>query len=477
MNNESNFMMNRRSVLKSGIGLGSIALAGMMGNEAQAAGKPNPKDYMTIKPKAKRVIYLFMAGGPSHMDTFDYHPEMRKLNGTELPDSIRNGQRLTGMTSGQKSFPVVAPMHGFKKHGEMQTWVSDLMPHTAKMVDDLTIIKSMNTEAVNHDPAITYINTGSQIVGHPSLGSWLSYGMGSENKDLPSYVTMISTGNGQTQALYSRLWASGPLSAEHAGVKFRSGNNAVLYLENPKGITRDNRRKMLDVLGDVNRNHYAKVRDPEIEARIAQYEMAYRMQASVPDTLNLANEPKHVLDMYGPDVMKPNTFANNCIRARKMAESGVRFIQVFHRAWDHHGNLPKGMRSQCKMTDQPCYALIQDLKQRGLLEDTLVVWGGEFGRTIYSQGKVTKDNHGRDHHGRCFTYWMAGGGVKKGFEYGKTDEYAYNILENPVHILDMSATILHLLGIDHERLSIKHQGLDLRMTGVEPRKVIKDIIA
>ena len=470
-------MANRRSVLRGGIGLGSMALAGMMGSDAQAAGKPNPKDYMTIKPKAKRVIYLFMAGGPSHIDTFDYHPEMRKLHGTELPDSVRNGQRLTGMTSGQKSFPCVAPMHGFKKHGEMQTWVSDLMPHTAKMVDDLTIIKSMNTEAVNHDPAITYINTGSQIVGHPSLGSWLSYGMGSENKDLPSYVTMISTGAGQTQALYSRLWGSGALSAEHAGVKFRSGKNAVLYLENPKGITRGNRRKMLDVLGDVNRSHYQNVRDPEIEARISQYEMAYRMQSSVPDTLDLDNEPQHVLDMYGPDVLKPNTFANNCIRARKMAESGVRYIQLFHRAWDHHGNLPKGMRSQCKMTDQPCYALIQDLKQRGLLEDTLVVWGGEFGRTIYSQGTLTKDNHGRDHHGRAFTYWMAGGGVKKGFEYGKTDEYSYNILENPVHIVDLSATIMHLLGIDHERLSIKHQGLDLRMTGVEPRKVIKDIIA
>ncbi|MCM8526302.1 MAG: DUF1501 domain-containing protein [Lentisphaeraceae bacterium] len=470
--------MNRRSAMKAGIGLGSIALAGMMGQEAKASAKgPNPSDYMTIKPKAKRVIYLFMAGGPSHIDTFDFDPAMRKFHGTELPDSIRNGQRLTGMTSGQKSFPCVAPMFDFKRYGQSGTYISELLPWTAKMADDITVIKTMNTEAVNHDPAITYINTGSQIVGHPSLGSWISYGMGSESSDLPAYTVMISKGQGQTQALYSRLWGSGPIPSKHQGVKFRSGKQAVLYLENPKGITRDNRRKMLDVLKDVNKSHYNEVRDPEIEARIAQYEMAYRMQASVPDTLDLANEPKSVLDLYGPDVLKPNTFANNCIRARKMSEAGVRFIQLFHRAWDQHSNLPRDIRGQCQKTDQPAYGLIQDLKQRGLLEDTLVIWGGEFGRTIYSQGKLTKDNHGRDHHGRCFTYWMAGGGVKGGYEYGKTDEYAYNILENPVHIVDMSATILHLLGIDHERLSIKHQGLDLRMTGVEPRKVIKDIIA
>ena len=470
--------MNRRAAMKAGIGMGGIALAGMMGKNAQASSKgPNPSDYMTLKAKAKRVIYLFMAGGPSSIDMFDFHPEMRKFHGTELPDSIRNGQRLTGMTSGQKSFPCVAPMFDFKKYGQAQTYMSELIPWTAKMADDITVIKSMNTEAVNHDPAITYINTGSQIVGHPSLGSWVSYGMGSETSDLPSYAVMISTGQGQTQALYSRLWGSGPIPSKHQGVKFRSGKQAVLYLENPKGITRDNRRKMLDVLKDVNMSHYKDVRDPEIEARIAQYEMAYRMQASVPDTLDMANEPKSVLDLYGPDVLKPNTFANNCIRARKMSESGVRFIQLFHRAWDQHSNLPKHIRGQCQKTDQPAYGLIQDLKQRGLLEDTLVVWGGEFGRTIYSQGKLTKDNHGRDHHGRAFTYWMAGGGVKSGFEYGKTDEYGYNIVENPVHVVDMSATILHLLGIDHERLSIKHQGLDLRMTGVEPRKVIKDIIA
>ena len=471
--------MNRRSAMKAGVGLGSIALAGMMGNSAQASvkGGPNPADYMTIKPKAKRVIYLFMAGGPSTIDLFDFHPEMRKIHGTELPDSIRNGQRLTGMTSGQKSFPCVAPMFDFKKYGDSGTYISELLPWTAKMANDITLIKSMNTEAVNHDPAITYINTGSQIVGHPSLGSWLSYGLGSENADLPSYAVMLSAGKGQTQALFSRLWGSGPLPSKHQGVKFRSGKQAVLYLENPKGITRDNRRKMLDVLRDVNKSHYDQVRDPEIEGRIAQYEMAYRMQASVPDTLDLSKESKETLALYGPDVMTPNTFANNCIRARKMSEAGVRYIQLFHRAWDQHSNLPRDIRGQAQKTDQPAYGLIQDLKQRGLLEDTLVVWGGEFGRTIYSQGKLTKDNHGRDHHGRAFTYWMAGGGVKGGYEYGKTDEYGYNIVENPVHIVDLSATIMHLLGIDHERLSIKHQGLDLRMTGVEPRKIIKDIIA
>ena len=471
--------MNRRSALKAGIGLGSIAMAGMMGNDLMGStkGGPNPSDYMTIKPKAKRVIYLFMAGGPSHIDLFDFHPEMRKLHGTELPDSVRNGQRLTGMTSGQKSFPCVAPMFDFKKYGDSGTYMSELLPWTSKMANDITVIKTMHTEAVNHDPAITYINTGSQIVGHPSLGSWLSYGLGSESADLPSYAVMISTGKGQTQALFSRLWGSGPLPSKHQGVKFRSGKQAVLYLENPQGVTRDNRRKMLDVLRDVNKSHYNEVKDPEIEARIAQYEMAYRMQASVPDTLDLSNEPQHVLDLYGPDALKPNTFANNCLRARKMSEAGVRYIQLFHRAWDQHSNLPRDIRGQAQKTDQPAYGLIQDLKQRGLLEDTLVVWGGEFGRTIYSQGKLTKDNHGRDHHGRCFTYWMAGGGVKGGFEYGKTDAYAYNIVENPVHIVDLSATIMHLLGIDHERLSIKHQGLDLRMTGVEPRKVIHDIIA
>ena len=467
---------NRRDVLKTGFGLGAIALAGL-NNNLFGSSSGFQHDFRLPKVRAKRVIYLFMAGGPSHIDTFDYHPEMRKLHGTELPDSIRNGQRLTGMTSGQKSFPCVAPMHEFKKHGDMQTWVSEYLPHTAKMVDKLAIIKTMNTEAVNHDPAITYINTGTQIVGNPSLGAWLSYGIGSENDNLPSYVTMISRGIGNGQALYSRLWGSGMLPSKHQGVKLRSGKEAVLYLDNPAGITRDSRRDLLDTLGTINRKHHQQVRDPEIEARISQYEMAYRMQTEVPDTLDLSKESKATLDLYGPDVKKPGTFANNCIKARKLSEKGVRFIQLFHRHWDHHGNLPKSMPGQCKLIDQPSMGLIKDLESRGLLEDTLVIWGGEFGRTIYSQGKLTKDNHGRDHHGRCFTYWMCGGGVKEGIEYGKTDAFSYNILEKPVHINDFNATVLHLLGIDHEKFSIKHQGLDLRITGVEHRKVIKDIIA
>jgi len=467
---------NRREVLKTGFGLGAIALAGL-NNNLFGSTSGFQHDFRLPKARAKRVIYLFMAGGPSHIDTFDFHPEMRKLHGKELPDSIRNGQRLTGMTSGQKSFPCVAPMHEFKKHGEMQTWVSEYLPHTAKMVDKLTFIKTMNTEAVNHDPAITYINTGTQIVGNPSLGAWLSYGIGSENENLPSYVTMISRGIGNGQALYSRLWGSGMLPSKHQGVKLRSGKEAVLYLDNPPGISRDSRRDLLDTLGRINRKHHQNVRDPEIEARISQYEMAYRMQTEVPDTLDLSKESKATLDLYGPDVKKPGTFANNCIKARKLSEKGVRFIQLFHRHWDHHNNLPKSMPGQSKLIDQPSMGLIKDLESRGLLEDTLVIWGGEFGRTIYSQGKLTKDNHGRDHHGRCFTYWMCGGGVKEGFEYGKTDAYSYNILENPVHINDFNATVLHLLGIDHEKFSIKHQGLDLRLTGVEHRKVIKDIIA
>jgi hypothetical protein len=467
---------NRRDVLKSGFGLGAIALAGMQ-NNAFGSSSGFTHDFKLAKAKAKRVIYLFMAGGPSHIDTFDFHPEMRKLHGKELPASIRNGQRITGMTSGQSSFPCVAPMHGFQKHGDLQTWVSDLLPHTAKMVDKLTFIKTMNTEAVNHDPAITFINTGNQIVGHPSLGSWLSYGIGSENENLPSYVTMISRGIGNGQALYSRLWGSGSLPSKHQGVKLRSGKEAVLYLDNPPGITRDSRRDLLDTLGSINKMHHNKIRDPEIEARISQYEMAYRMQTEVPDTLDMSKESKATLDLYGPDVLKPGSFANNCLKARKLSEKGVRFVQLFHRHWDHHNNLPKHMPGQCGLIDQPSMGLLKDLESRGLLEDTLVIWGGEFGRTIYSQGKLTKDNHGRDHHGRCFTYWMAGGGVKQGYEHGKTDAFSYNILEKPVHINDFNATVLHLLGIDHEKFSVKHQGLDLRLTGVEKRKVIHDIIA
>ncbi len=475
----------RHFLLKSAYGAGGVALNGLLGRDLLAKssaplGGANPglPQYPNFAPKAKRIIYLFMAGGPSHIDTFDYKPEMRKLHGSELPDSIRNGQRLTGMTSGQSSFPCVAPMFDFERCGQNGTWVNkDLLPYTSKIVDDITIIKSMHTEAVNHDPAITYINTGAQQQGKPSMGAWLSYGLGSPNDNMPAYIVMISRGGGNTQALYDRLWGSGFLPAKHQGVKLRSSGEPVLFLNNPPGISRDARRSMLDGLGQLNQQGYDKFADPEIQARISQYEMAFRMQSEVPDLMDISKEPKHVREMYGDDVEKPGTFARNCLLARRMAQNGVRYIQLFHRGWDQHNNLPKHMRGQCGDIDQASAALVKDLKQQGMLDDTLVVWGGEFGRTIYSQGKLTEDNHGRDHHGRCFTVWMAGGGVKAGFEYGKTDDYSYNILENPVHIRDLNATILNQLGIDHNRLTFKFQGLDQKLTGVEHAHVVKDILA
>jgi len=428
-------------------------------------------------PRAKRVIYLFFSGGPSHIDTFDYKPAMRKIHGTELPDSIRQGQRLTGMTSGQKSFPCVAPMFEFKRYGRHGTWVSGLLPHVASMVDDISGIKTVNTEAINHDPAITYINTGTQQLGRPSLGAWLNYGLGSPNQNLPGYIVMISKGKGGSQALFSRLWGSGFLPSRHQGVKFRSAGEPVLYLTNPPGLTDAVRRDMLDSVARINRDHFEAVGDPEIETRIAQYEMAYRMQSSVPDLTDLAREPEHIFDLYGPDARKPGTFAYNCILARRMSERGVPFVQLFHRGWDQHGNLPKDLRSQCGDVDQAAAALVQDLKQRGMLDETLVVCGGEFGRTIHSQGELTKDNHGRDHHGRCFTMWMAGGGVKAGYEHGETDDFSYNIVRDGVHIRDLNATILHLLGIDHERFTYKFQELDQRLTGVEPARVVTEVLA
>ncbi len=428
-------------------------------------------------PKAKRVIYLFFSGGPSHIDTFDYKPAMRKFHGQELPGSIRMGQRLTGMTSGQKAFPCVAPMFKFAKHGKHQTWVSEILPHTAGIVDDIAIVKTIHTEAINHDPAITYINTGVQAPGKPCMGSWLSYGLGSESTDLPAFIVMISKGRGSSQALYSRLWGSGFLPSKHQGVRLRSGANPVLFLKNPKGLDTTTRRRMLDGLAKINQEHFKDIGDPETQTRIAQYEMAYKMQTSVPDLMDLSKEPDSTFELYGPDSRKPGTFAANCILARRMAERGVRFMQLYHRGWDQHGSLPKQIRGQCKDVDQPAAALIKDLKQRGMFEDTLVVCGGEFGRTIYSQGKLTKTNHGRDHHGRCFSTWLAGGGVKGGIEYGVTDDYSYNILKDPVHIRDLNATILHTLGIDHEKLSFRFQGLDQRLTGVEEQKVVKEILA
>ncbi len=451
-------------------GLSGSAAAGPVPDRGGLPGLPH------FAPKAKRVIYLFMCGGPSHIDTFDYHPRVRELHGQELPDSVRQGQRITGMTSGQKSFPVVAPMFKFAKHGQHGTWVSEILPKVAGIVDDITIIKSIHTEAINHDPAITYINTGVQQPGKASAGAWISYGLGSPNKDLPAYIVMISKGPGQKQGLYSRLWGSGFLPSKHQGVKLRSGNDPVLYLENPAGIDRAMRRRMLDRIAKINAESFNDFGDPETQTRIAQYEMAFRMQTSVPEIMDLSSEPKSIFEGYGPDSEKPGTFARNCIIARKLAEQGVPFIQLFHRGWDQHGSLPRLIRAQCETIDHPIAGLINDLKQRGMFEDTLVIWGGEFGRTIYSQGKLTKDNHGRDHHGRSFTMWMAGAGIKRGFEFGKTDDWSYNILEDPVHIRDMNATVLNQLGIDHNRLTFRYQGLDQRLTGVEPSRVVEEIL-
>ena len=479
---------NRRQALLNGTrGLGGMALASLLSAEGQTqaakvnAGASDGASYGVLQrthfpAKAKRVIYLFFSGGPSHIDMFDYHPAMRDFHGEELPDSIRNGQRITGMTSGQKSFPCVAPMFEFKKYGQAQTYVSELLPHIAGIVDEIAIVKTVNSEAINHDPAITYINTGTQQLGRPSLGAWLSYGLGSPNQNLPGYVVIISKGPGQSQALYSRLWGSGFLPSKHQGVKFRSAGDPVLYLSNPPGLDAATRRRMLDKVAAINEVKYQEVGDPEIHARISQYEMAFRMQTSVPELMDLSDETTKTLEMYGPEAKKPGTFASNCILARRMAERGVPFVQLFHRGWDQHGDLPNRIRGQCKNIDQPAAALVRDLKQRGLLDDTLVVCGGEFGRTIYSQGTLTKTTHGRDHHGRCFTTWFAGGGIKPGIEYGLTDDYAYNILENPVHIRDMNATILHQLGIDHERFTYRFQGLDARLTGVEKAHVVKDLL-
>lgn len=477
--------LNRRQLLSGAARpVGAAALASLL--QADSVGQqPSPAalpsgglpDLPHFTPKAKRVIYMFMCGGPSHIDTFDYKPALRDIHGTELPDSIRNGQRITGMTSGQKSFPCVAPMFEFKQYGQHGTYVSEILPHTASIVDDITIVKSLHTEAINHDPAITFINTGSQQPGKASMGAWVSYGLGSPNQNLPAYVVMISKGPGQKQALYSRLWGSGFLPSRHQGVSLRSGAEPVLYLNNPDGVDREMRRRMLDRLAQINEAHFESFGDPETQTRIAQYEMAFRMQSSVPSLVDLSDEPKSTFELYGPDSEKPGTFARNCIIARRLAERGVPFMQLFHRGWDQHGSLPKLIRGQCESIDQPAAALVKDLKQRGMLEDTLVIWGGEFGRTIYSQGQLTKDNHGRDHHGRCFTTWMAGAGVKRGFEYGRTDDYCYNIVENPVHISDMNATILHQLGIDHNRLTFRYQGLEQRLTGVEPCRVVSEILA
>lgn len=429
--------------------------------------------------KAKRGIYLFMSGAPSQLDLYDYKPQMKKLFDTDLPDSIRKGQRLTTMTSGQVRFPIAPSIYEFEQVGKSGAWMSELLPYTKKIADDIAIIKSMYTEAINHDPAITYIQTGNQIPGRPSIGAWLSYGLGSLNDNLPTFVVLNSTWTGrkEAQALFSRLWGAGPLPSEHQGVALRSKGDSVLYLTDPHGVNRQTRRDMLDGVNAINQDLYEEFGDPETHARIAQYEMAFRMQTSVPDLTDLSDEPDYIFDLYGPDSKVPGTFAYNCLMARRLAEKGVRFSQIFHRGWDQHGVLPKDLPNQCKDVDQASYALITDLKQRGMFDDTLVVWGGEFGRTIYCQGELTETNYGRDHHPRSFAIWMAGAGVKGGTVLGDTDEFGYNITEDPVHIRDLGATILNRFGIDHERLSFRHQGLDLRLTGVEEARVVKEVLS
>jgi hypothetical protein len=429
-------------------------------------------------PKAKRVIFLHQSGAPSQMDLFDYKPALRRFHGTELPASVRMGQRITGMTSGQSSLPVVNSIFKFSQHGQSGAWLSELLPYTAKIADEITIVKSTNTEAINHDPAITFIQTGSQQPGRPSLGSWVSYGLGSENQNLPSFVVLLSVANALNtdQPLFSRLWGAGFLPSSYQGVRFRGSGEPVLYLADPPGINKTTRRQMLDAVVNLNKIKGESYGDPEIESRIAQYEMAYRMQTSVPDLMDLSKEPEHVFEMYGPDSRKPGTYAANCLLARRLAERNVRFIQLYHRGWDQHNDLPRDIALQCKGTDQASAALVLDLKQRGLLDDTLVVWGGEFGRTIYCQGKLTENNYGRDHHPRCFSMWLAGGGIKRGLTFGETDDYSYNVVNDPVHVHDLQATILHCLGVDHKRLTYMFQGRHFRLTDVHG-EVVTGILA
>src|SRR5437773_1772778 len=478
---EHELLLTRRHFfgrMATGIGvaaLGSLLNPGLWKGIADEKSKGLPGG-LQLTPTAKRVIYLFMAGGPSQMELLDYKPSLEKLHETELPDSIRMGQRITTMTSGQKSLPVVKSIYKFKPYGRSATWISELLPHTAGIVDDICIVKTVNTEAINHDPAITFIQTGFQQPGRPCMGAWLSYGLGSANKNLPAFIVMISNGKESDQPLYSRLWSAGFLPSELQGVQFRGKGDPVLYLSNPPGISPETRRRMLDGLAKLNEKRYQAFADPEISSRISQYEMAYRMQTSVPELTDISKEPERLLEMYGPDVKKPGTFAYNCLLARRMAERGVRFIQLYHRGWDQHSDLPKRIKEQCQDTDQPSAALIKDLKERGLLDDTLVIWGGEFGRTVYCQGKIEKDNYGRDHHGRCYSIWMAGGGVKPGISYGRTDDYCYNVVENPGHIHDLNATILRCLGVDHEKLTYRFQGRDFRITDIHG-EVVKDILA
>ncbi len=484
------YNLNRRHFLsKASTGLGIASLATLLGGatskgakfvENLASDEPG-KGVLGgphFLPKAKRVIYLFQSGGPSQLELFDYKPRLTRMRGEDLPESVRQGQRLTGMTSGQTTFPLADSLFKFSQHGASGTWMSDLLPYTAQVADDICVIKSMHTEAINHDPAITFFQTGHQQAGRPSIGSWLSYGLGSDNENLPSFCVLLSRGTGrpQGQPLYSRLWGNGFLHSLHQGVQFRGGKDPVLYLNNPQGVAPEGRRRMLDKLAQLNQMYLDEVGDPEIVTRIAQYEMAYRMQTSVPEVMDISKEPDWVYKLYGPDSMIPGTYAANCILARRLAERDVKFIQLYHMGWDQHFNLPNQIRGQAKDTDQASAALIQDLKQRGLLDDTLIVWGGEFGRTNYSQGVLSETDYGRDHHPRCFSIWMAGAGVKKGITYGETDEFGYNIVSNPVSVHDFQATMLHLLGVDHERLTFRHQGRRYRLTDVHG-EVVNGILA
>ena len=461
---------------RSAKGLGAAALASLTGGDwARAVGATGHN----FAPKAKRAIYLFMSGAPSQIDLFDPKPKMKEWYDKDLPDSIRQGQRLTTMTSGQKRFPIAPSIYQFDKHGQSGTEISELLPNIAKMTDDIAVVRSLWTEAINHDPAITYIQTGSQIPGRPSLGAWLSYGLGSLNENLPTFVVLNSTWSAKrdAQALYQRLWGSGFLPSKHQGVALRSQGDPVLYLSDPKGVTPEIRRAMLDGVNALNQQNYEAVGDPETQTRISQYEMAFRMQTSVPELTDLSSEPDYIFDLYGPDSRRPGTFAYNCLLARRLAERGVRCSQVFIRGWDQHGNLTGDLPMQCGDVDRASYALVQDLKMRGMLDDTLVIWGGEFGRTVYCQGGLSKTNYGRDHHPRCFSMWLAGGGVKGGTVHGETDDFSYNIVRDPVHIRDLNATILNQMGLNHETFSVKNRGLDVRLTGVEKAHIIKDILA
>ncbi len=470
---KSQQLLTRRHFFQqSGVGIGGAALTSLLTEDLPAGSLLHsgealqPADVPHFAPRARRVIYLCQAGGPSQMDLFDHKPGLRELFDTELPDSVRRGQRLTTMTSAQENFPVVPSIFKFRRHGESEIWVSELMPHTADIVDRLCLIKSMHTEAINHDPAITMMQTGSERAGRPSMGAWLSYGLGTANQDLPTFVVMTSNSKQGSQPLYKRLWGSGFLPTRHQGVRFRGVGDPVLYLSNPPGMSQDTRRHILDDIARLNELKQSEFGDPEITTRIAQYELAFRMQTSVPELTDTSREPEHIFRLYGEDARQRGTYASHCLMARRLVERGVRFVQLFHRGWDQHKDLPGDLRVQCQSTDRATAALILDLEQRGLLDETLIVWGGEFGRTTYCQGELTNDNYGRDHHPRCFTVWLAGGGVSAGLSYGETDDFSYNIVKDPVHVHDLNATILHCLGIDHRRLTFKFQGRNHRLTDV-----------